>query len=409
MLPALLLAVAHMIGPGVISTPDDEFGGAITADGQTIFFNRSVPRSYAYYICVAHKTKGGWSKPEVAPFSGQWRDADPMLSLDGKRLYFVSDRPIDSNPKHDFDIWYVEKTAAGWSEPRNLGPPINGDQNEYFVSEAADGTLYFTAIRSGNLGSIDVWRARRGSDRQYAAPENLGPIINGAGITNLEALIAPDQSFLILGSFGRERDPGDSNLYVSEWRDGQWTKPRALSSDVNTTAREYSPRFSPDGKSLIFASERGIPTEKRDKRWTYDEIVRRSASIENGLGNIYEIPLAHEGLPNIADTLLPGPMPEGRFVVAGGHRLYYYRDGHGPVVLFLHGFGGNGTNWSAQFPALRSKYTVIALDELGFGKSAKPHIEYDSDLLAESVVQFLDALHIQRATLVGASMGGHVA
>ena len=102
-------------------------------------------------------------------------------------------------------------------------------------------------------------------------------------------------------------------------------------------------------------------------------------------------------------------MPRGQFALAGGHRLHYYRSGRGPVVLFLHGFGGNGTNWSAQFPALESRYTVIALDELGFGKSAKPHIEYNADVLAESAVRFLDALHIERATIVGASMGGHVA
>src|SRR5439155_15029034 len=110
-----------------------------------------------------------------------------------------------------------------------------------------------------------------------------------------------------------------------------------------------------------------------------------------------------------AHAQMPGPMPDGRFVMAGRHRLHYYRDGHGPVVLFLHGFGGNGTNWSAQFPALRSQFTVMALDQLGFGKSSKPHIDYDSELLAKSAVQFLDALHIPHATVVGASMGGHVA
>src|SRR5207237_3444613 len=113
----------------------------------------------------------GWSKPEVAPFSGRWRDADPILSLDGKRLYFVSDRPIDANPKHDFDVWYVEKTADGWSaDAYDLGPPINSDQNEYFVSEAEDGTLFFAGARSGNLGAIDVWRSRRNRDGKYDQP-----------------------------------------------------------------------------------------------------------------------------------------------------------------------------------------------------------------------------------------------
>lgn len=102
-------------------------------------------------------------------------------------------------------------------------------------------------------------------------------------------------------------------------------------------------------------------------------------------------------------------MPPGQFVVAGGHRLHYYRAGSGDVVLFLHGFGGNGTNWSAQFPALQSQFTVIALDQLGFGKSAKPHVRYDADVLATSAIHFLDALHIRRATVVGASMGGEIA
>jgi triacylglycerol lipase len=89
--------------------------------------------------------------------------------------------------------------------------------------------------------------------------------------------------------------------------------------------------------------------------------------------------------------------------------LHYYRDGRGPVVLFLHGFGGNGTNWSLQFPALRARFTVIALDQLGFGESSKPHLAYNADVLADSAIHFLDALAIKRATIVGASMGGDVA
>ena len=111
----------------------------------------------------------------------------------------------------------------------------------------------------------------------------------------------------------------------------------------------------------------------------------------------------------LASALLPGPMPPGAFVVAGGHRLHYYRAGQGEVVLFLHGFGGNGTNWAAQVPALTPHFTVIALDELGFGESAKPKMQYDCDVLAKSAVRFLDALNIRKATVVGASMGGDVA
>ena len=289
-----------MIGSGTISTPQDEFGGTISRDGATIFFNRSVPRSYAYYICIAHKRADHrWADSQVAAFSGTWRDSDPMLSLDNQRLYFVSDRPTGAMVKHDFDVWYVERTARGWgSKPRNLGAPVNGPANEYFASEAADGTLYFSAVREGNLGAIDIWRSKRAANRTYSQPENLGPALNGKGITNLEVLIAPDQSFMVIGSFGREADNGDSNLYVSERRNGEWQAPRRLSDAVNTTAREC-PRFSPDGTELIFTSERGIPTELRARAWTYGELASRSRGTLNGLGNIYEIPLASEGLPNV--------------------------------------------------------------------------------------------------------------
>jgi len=59
---------------GVISTRFDEFGLAFTRDGQTLLFNRSVPRSNLYVILTSTFHNGGWSQPEVAPFSGQYWD-----------------------------------------------------------------------------------------------------------------------------------------------------------------------------------------------------------------------------------------------------------------------------------------------------------------------------------------------
>jgi hypothetical protein len=61
---------------------------------------------------------------------------------------------------------------------------------------------------------------------------------------------------------------------------------------VNIAAREYGPRLSPDGRRLLFASERGVPTEARAAPWTYAELVGRIRGIENGLGNLYEVDLA---------------------------------------------------------------------------------------------------------------------
>jgi Tol biopolymer transport system component len=83
---------------------------------------------------------------------------------------------------------------------------------------------------------------------------------------------------------------GSSDIYVSYNQNGKWRAPLPVRV-VNTPAREYSPRLTPDGKRLIFASERGMRTEQRTKPWTITEFEQKSRSIWNGLGNIYSVPI----------------------------------------------------------------------------------------------------------------------
>src|ERR1700753_631034 len=81
-----------LFGEGVISTADDEFGGAFTPDGHTFFFakkTQSTLRSSTIVICVSTYRNGQWSIPEIAPFSGRYKDFNPAISLDGKRLFFI--------------------------------------------------------------------------------------------------------------------------------------------------------------------------------------------------------------------------------------------------------------------------------------------------------------------------------
>jgi hypothetical protein len=280
----------ELVGPGVISTAGDEFGGASTEDGTTLFFNRSVPRSQAYTLFVSHLVKGVWQEPEVASFSGRWRDFDAVLSPDGRRLFFISDRPDPAVPSREYGAWVVERAGSGWSAPRPLPRPVNGTGGVHFVSATREGTLYFTADRTGNLGPVDVYRARL-VDGRYLAAENLGPPVNGAGLLNLEAFVSPDESFLLLGAVGRPDAPGAGDLYVSVRKDGRWLPPRGLGHEVNTRAREYSPRVSNDGQWLLFASERGFPIEPRLRALTYPELRARLRAVDNGLGNIYRVPL----------------------------------------------------------------------------------------------------------------------
>lgn len=278
----------EIVGEGVISTADDEFGGSITPDGKTIYYDVTVPPHYLYVICESRLVNGKWQKPTVLPFSGQYRDSDPVLTPDGNTLLFASDRPRNGVESQNFYIWSATRTRKGWSDPKLLEGPVNSEGSQVFASMARNGNLYFTSNR--NKGQFDIYRSRL-VEGKYQEAESLGPAINGDGVWSLEALIAPDESFLLIGSFGRQPTFGNADLYISFNQNGVWSTPKNLGPVINTPAREYSPRLSPDGKWLIFTSERGMQTEKRDRPFSAHEFSGRANGVLNGLGNIYRIPM----------------------------------------------------------------------------------------------------------------------
>ena len=92
-----------------------------------------------------------------------------------------------------------------------------------------------------------------------------------------------------------------------------------------------------------------------------------------------------------------------------GVKIHYVEAGSGPVVVLLHGLGGNYTNWAFNTSALAQKYRVIVPDQIGFGKSDKPVINYRIATYVDFLDAFLKELKVERASLVGNSMGGWVA
>lgn len=98
-----------------------------------------------------------------------------------------------------------------------------------------------------------------------------------------------------------------------------------------------------------------------------------------------------------------------KFVTIYGAKIHYLEAGSGPAVILLHGLGGDVSNWFATIGPLSQKYRVIVPDQIGFGRSDKPMINYRVGTL----VDFLDALYkelkVERASLVGNSLGGWTA
>jgi len=134
-------------------------------------------------------------------------------------LYFVSDRPAPGLEPNRFHAWAVDRTATGWSRLRPLQGPVNEKGNTEFVSFAGNGNLYFTSDR-GN--SFDVYCSRLVNGK-YQPAESLGAAINDGRYT-IEAFVAPDESYLLLGSFARD-SLGNADVYISYNHAGTWSKP----------------------------------------------------------------------------------------------------------------------------------------------------------------------------------------
>lgn len=119
-----------------------------------------------------------------------------------------------------------------------------------------------------------------------------------------------------------------------------------------------------------------------------------------------------EGLSGLA--LRPVPALEKRSVRIHGHEVAYRFGGPepsegAPVLLLVHGMAGSSATWRAVGPGLAKTHTVIAPDLLGHGASDKPRHDYSLGAFASGLRDLLVALGVQRATVVGQSLGGGIA
>src|SRR5215213_11673201 len=96
-------------------------------------------------------------------------------------------------------------------------------------------------------------------------------------------------------------------------------------------------------------------------------------------------------------------------VLVFGQKIQYVEAGSGPTVILLHGLGGSSQAWQFNIAALAEKYHVVVPDQIGFGKSDKPLVNYRIRTYVDFLDQFCKQLNIERASLVGSSMGGWVA
>lgn len=102
-------------------------------------------------------------------------------------------------------------------------------------------------------------------------------------------------------------------------------------------------------------------------------------------------------------------LPALRSTTVLGHTIKYHDVGSGPSLLLIHGIGGDADEWAFCFEAFSKSHRVIAIDLLGFGRSDKPQFDYHIAVFVEVIEEFLRVLKIERASVLGESLGGWIA
>jgi flagellar motor protein MotB len=251
------------VGPG-INTIDDEYWPSITADGLTLMFTRQ-PNTQTnpgftgvvqedFYI--SYLSNHEWQKAfnAGAPLNTMQNEGAQTLSSNGSYMFFTAcNRPGGIG---NCDIYFSAFNNGKWTEPSNLGSPVNTKSWESTPSISADGrTLFFSSSRPGGLGGKDIWLSRLNDKNQWMDPVNLGSEINTEG-DEISPFIHFDGKTLYFASDGRV-GMGGYDLFVTRMKDDStWTTPQNLGYPINTFNDEMGLVIESGGQKAYYSSIR---------------------------------------------------------------------------------------------------------------------------------------------------------
>lgn len=260
-----------------ISTAADEYLPCISADNELAFFTRRVevmgsksawaeaePKKierFSFSI-LGNDGKFNVGEPLPPPFNTTDNQGGASLSIDNRMMYFTTCK-INKKGNMNCDIFSSENINGNWTNIKNLGPVVNGEDTwESQPSIASDGvTLYFSSIRPGNIGfsnenpTCDIYKTTLQPNGEWSTPVNLGSPINTSG-NEKSPFMHGDSKTLYFASSGHLGVGGYDVYYTKEKDDGKFEKPRNIGYPINSEFDDLSFIVSTDGKTAYFASDK---------------------------------------------------------------------------------------------------------------------------------------------------------
>lgn len=248
---------AEVFAPGIISTGEDEILYGIYCGGNRIVFDR-VTDGFTDWenepVYLVEYRNGKWNSPVLTGYTGMQAYQFNSSVKEGGKLVIPRWRTGTSGNIEIIDLYSVIRTARGWTDPENLGFPVNSAGFDSWPSLSEADVLYFFSNRPGGFGKADIYRAVPSNGR-YLTVENLGPAIN-MGEWQHDPCISADGKTLIYSSLN-PNTLGADDLYVSFlMSDNTWSSPANLGPGINSSASDNRPYLTADGKYLFFTSSR---------------------------------------------------------------------------------------------------------------------------------------------------------
>jgi WD40-like Beta Propeller Repeat/PDZ domain len=235
----------------------DERGATLDPrSGDLIFARRAAEQGWDLFR--ARWSPRGWREPEsLFELNSTSDDLDPRFSPDGAALWFASRR---AGGQGGFDLWRAWRSDEGFAAPENLGPRLNGPQDERHPAPGASRLVLASNRLAADATRYELFEARPAVDEMgrslgdWDRPELISELaIDGAAETRSPALSA-DGRFLYFAS-DRAGGRGGFDLWRSLRFEGRWRQPQALEA-LNTPADELDPSLSREGMTLVFARRR---------------------------------------------------------------------------------------------------------------------------------------------------------
>ncbi len=254
---------------GPVNTKDNEYFPSLSIDGSVLVFTRQArepgntltkpPQEDLFYAAFQDT---GYRNPEAFPIpvNSTGNEGTQSLRQDGRVMFFTACNRPDT--KGGCDIYYCVKSGDQWSDPVNLGYPVNTRYWESTPFLSQDGkSLFFASNRPGGSGGMDIWRATLKTDLSWSAPVNLGQPVNTPS-DEMSPILLVDGKTLFFASNGHI-GMGGFDLYKYDLSDrGTSPAPKNLGYKVNTCFDEDGLTVNADLNLGLFASNRDSLTGK---------------------------------------------------------------------------------------------------------------------------------------------------